>query len=270
MSVEALLGTPEAFRPEIQAARPPRRAGGVRRPSARAHCGIRDSGIAPGRRPASPGRLLLSAASRRCTGRARAALGHARGILEVEVNSATDNPLVFPVAEGRSGESGSPASSGGNFHAQIVAQALDLLAIAVAGRGVHVRAPRRAAHQPRPVRSGCPRFLPVARGSRAGLMVAQVVVADLLSEMARPGPPGERPTRCRPAPARKTTSAMGLAAARKARRAVSCLERNPGRRTPVRGAGHRLPPSACVRVTRSKRFTHSSAPGLRRSRATGR
>jgi histidine ammonia-lyase len=50
-----------------------------------------------------------------------------REVLEVEANSATDNPLIFP-DEGR-------VISGGNFHGQPVAQALDLLAIACADLG---------------------------------------------------------------------------------------------------------------------------------------
>ncbi len=50
-------------------------------------------------------------------GAARDALAYARRALEIEVNSATDNPLVFP----ETGE----IVSGGNFHAQIVGQVLD-------------------------------------------------------------------------------------------------------------------------------------------------
>ncbi len=221
MSVEALLGTPEAFRPEIQAARP---HAGQAVSAARLHALIAGSEIRESHRVGDP--RVQDAYSLRCIpqvhGAARAALGHARGILEVEVNSATDNPLVFPVAEGRSGES-REVLSGGNFHAQIVAQALDLLAIAVAD--VASMCERRVERLINPDLSlGLPAFLARRPGLESGLMVAQVVVADLLSEMrvlAHPASVDSVPTSA----GQEDHVAMGLAAARKARRAVSCLER---------------------------------------------
>jgi histidine ammonia-lyase len=139
----------------------------------------------------------------------------------VEINSATDNPLVFP-AEERSSAS-REVLSGGNFHAQIVAQALDLLAIAVAD--VASMCERRIERLINPDLSlGLPAFLARRPGLESGLMVVQVVVADILSEMrvlAHPASVDSVPTSA----SQEDHVSMGLAAARKARRAVSCLER---------------------------------------------
>ena len=154
MSVEALLGTPQAFREEIQRARPHRHQAVC---AARLRALIAGSEIRESHRWGDP--RVQDAYSLRCIpqvhGATRSALGYVRGILEVEINSATDNPLVFPQlaraegadAAGRAGAESEDARaghtdatmdpagivvSGGNFHAQIVAQALDLLAIAAA------------------------------------------------------------------------------------------------------------------------------------------
>lgn len=221
MSVEALLGTPEAFRPEIQAARP---HPGQAASAARLRALIAGSEIRESHRVGDP--RVQDAYSLRCIpqvhGAARSALGYARGILEVEINSATDNPLVFPEAEERTGES-REVLSGGNFHAQIVAQALDLLAIAVAD--VASMCERRIERLINPDLSlGLPAFLARRPGLESGLMVVQVVVADLLSEMrvlAHPASVDSVPTSA----SQEDHVSMGLAAARKARRAVACLER---------------------------------------------
>ena len=73
-------------------------------------------------------------------GAARDGLAFCRGVLEREVNAATDNPLVFP----ETGE----IVSGGNFHGQPVALALDVLAIAASQLAAITRAARRAAREP--------------------------------------------------------------------------------------------------------------------------
>lgn len=221
MSVEALLGTPEAFRPEIQAARPHH---GQSVSATRLRALIRGSEIRESHRLGDP--RVQDAYSLRCIpqvhGAARSALGYARGILEVEVNSATDNPLVFPETGRGSSESGE-VLSGGNFHAQIVAQALDLLVIAVTD--VASMCERRIERLINPDLSlGLPAFLARRPGLESGLMVVQVVAADLLSEMrvlAHPASVDSVPTSA----GQEDHVSMGLAAARKARRAVSCLER---------------------------------------------
>ena len=218
MSVEALLGTPEAFRPEIQIARP---HPGQAVSAVRLRALIAGSEIRESHRVGDP--RVQDAYSLRCIpqvhGAARSALGYVRGILEVEANSATDNPLVFPEVAGRSGE----VLSGGNFHAQIVAQALDLLAIAVID--VASMCERRIERLINPDLSlGLPAFLARRPGLESGFMVVQVVVADLLSEMrvlAHPASVDSVPTSA----SQEDHVSMGLAAARKAVRVVSCLER---------------------------------------------
>lgn len=221
MSTEALLGTPEAFRSEIQAARPhPEQAVSA----ALLRALLAGSGIRESHRFGDP--RVQDPYSLRCIpqvhGAARSALGYVRRILEVEVNSATDNPLVFSAAEGRA-DASREVLSGGNFHAQIVAQALDLLAIAVVD--VASMSERRVERLVNPDLSlGLPAFLARRPGIESGLMVAQVVVADLLSEMrvlAHPASVDSVPTSA----GQEDHVAMGLAAARKAGRAVSCLER---------------------------------------------
>jgi len=214
MSLEALLGTPEAFRAEIQDARP---HAGQRESARRLRWLLRDSEIRESHREGDP--RVQDAYALRCMpqvhGAARQALGYVRGILETEANSATDNPLVFPEA--------GVIVSGGNFHAQLVSQALDLLAIAAAD--LAAISERRIERLLNPDLSmGLPAFLTRSPGLCSGLMIAQVSAVDLLAEMRVMAHPASVDS--------VTTSAnqedhvsMGLAAARKARRSIACLER---------------------------------------------
>jgi len=213
MSLDALLGTPEAFRAEIQEARPHRGQGAS---AARLRALLAGSEIRESHRSGDP--RVQDAYALRCMpqvhGAARDALGYVRGVLEVEANSATDNPLVFPEADA--------VVSGGNFHAQVVAQALDFLAIAVAD--LAAISERRIERVLNPDLSmGLPAFLTERPGLRSGLMIAQVAAVDALAEMRVLAHPASVDS--------VTTSAnqedhvsMGLAAARKARQAVACLE----------------------------------------------
>lgn len=212
MSTDALLGTPEAFRPEIQDARP---HPGQRASAARLRALLGGSGIRDSHREDDP--RVQDAYSIRCMpqvhGAARDALAHVRRVLEVEANSATDNPLVFPEA--------GAVVSGGNFHAQVVAQALDLLALAVAD--LAAISERRIERMLNPDLSmGLPAFLTERPGLRSGFMIAQVTAVDSLAELRILAHPASVDS--------VTTSAnqedhvsMGMAAARKARRAVACL-----------------------------------------------
>jgi histidine ammonia-lyase len=214
MSLEALLGTPEAFREEIQNARP--HAGQIAS-AARLRGVLAESEIRESHRDGDP--RVQDAYALRCMpqvhGAARQALAYIRGILETEANSATDNPLVFPDA--------GVVVSGGNFHAQIVSQALDLLAIAVAD--LAAISERRVERLLNPDLSmGLPAFLTRRPGLESGCMIAQVTAVDLTAELRILAHPASVDS--------VTTSAnqedhvsMGLAAARKARRAVDCLER---------------------------------------------
>ncbi len=99
-------------------------------------------------------------------------LRHAAGVLAIEANAASDNPLVFP-DEG-------DVLSGGNFHAEPVAMAADMLALALAEIGA--LSERRLALLVDPVMSGLPAFLVTDPGINSGFMVAQVTAAALASE----------------------------------------------------------------------------------------
>ena len=214
MSLDALLGTPEPFREEIQDARP---HAGQARSAARLRALLAGSQIRESHREGDP--RVQDAYSLRCMpqvhGAAREALAYVRGILEIEANSATDNPLVFPEA--------GVVVSGGNFHAQIVSQALDLLAIVAAD--LASISERRVERLLNPDLSmGLPAFLTSRAGLESGFMIAQVTAVDLLAEMRILSHPASVDS--------VTTSAnqedhvsMGLAAARKVRRSVACLER---------------------------------------------
>jgi histidine ammonia-lyase len=108
-------------------------------------------------------------------GAARDGLGFARTVLETEMDAATDNPLVF-VDDHGDGD----VVSGGNFHGQPVALALDLAAVAVAELGSI--AERRIEQCVNPALSGLPPFLASSSGLHSGYMMAQVTAAALVSE----------------------------------------------------------------------------------------
>ena len=214
MSLDALLGTPEPFREEIQDARP---HAGQARSAARLRALLAGSQIRESHREGDP--RVQDAYSLRCMpqvhGAAREALAYVRGILEIEANSATDNPLVFPEA--------GVVVSGGNFHAQIVSQALDLLAIVAAD--LASISERRVERLLNPDLSmGLPAFLTSRAGLESGFMIAQVTAVDLLAEMrilSHPASVDSVPTSAN----QEDHVSMGLAAARKVRRSVACLER---------------------------------------------
>ena len=105
-------------------------------------------------------------------GASRDALAYARGVLEIEINSVTDNPLVF-AEEGR-------IVSGGNFHGQPVAIALDLATIAVAELADISEA--RIDRLTNGHTSGLSPFLARDPGRNSGYMVAQYTAAALVTE----------------------------------------------------------------------------------------
>jgi len=261
MSLEALLGTPEAFRSEIHDARPHR---GQIATATRLRAILADSEIRESHREDDP--RVQDAYALRCVpqvhGAARHALEYVRGILEVEANSATDNPLVFPEAD--------TVVSGGNFHAQIVAQALDLLAIACAD--LAAISERRIERLLNPDLSmGLPAFLTARPGLESGFMIAQVTAVDLLAEMRVLAHPASVDS--------VTTSAnqedhvsMGLAAARKARRSVRCLERVVGIELmcAAEGIEYRRPLKAGRGVEAAHRRLRDRVPRLEGDRALGR
>ena len=214
-TLEGLRGTPDAFRAEIHAARPhPGQIASARRLWAL----LEGSEIRESHRVGDP--RVQDAYSLRCMpqvhGAAREAHAYAHRILTIEANSTTDNPLVFggEVAQGR-------VLSGGNFHAQIVAQCLDLVAIAAAD--LASISERRIDRLLNPDLSGLPAFLTPEPGIRSGLMIAQVVAADALGEMRVLATPASIDSVSTSASQEDHVS-MGMAAARKVRRSVLLLE----------------------------------------------
>jgi histidine ammonia-lyase len=139
----------------------------------------------------------------------RDALGYVTQVVEREMNSATDNPLVFV----DTGE----VLSGGNFHGQPLGQAADLLAAAVTDlTGI---CERRVENLVNPDLSGLPGFLTPHPGLNSGMMLVQVLAAALVSEnksLSFPASVDSIPTSAN----REDHVAMSTHAARKARAVV--------------------------------------------------
>jgi histidine ammonia-lyase len=175
LSLDALRGSPGAFDARIMHARAYRGAATTARNLARLNEGsqIRESHRSPQRDP-----RVQDAYSVRCTpqvhGAVRDSLAQAREIAAVELNSATDNPLVFVKADG--GE----IISGGNFHGQPLAMAADQVAVALATLGGISE--RRIEQMTNPLTSMLPAFLTPEPGLNSGFMIAQVTAAALTSE----------------------------------------------------------------------------------------
>ena len=212
MTLEGLKGTPEAFREEAQAVRP---HPGQATAAAGVTGSCKESEIRESHRHGDP--RVQDAYCLRCMpqvhGAAREVLGYAGRILETEANSTTDNPLVLPDA--------GAVISAGNFHAQIVAQALDFLAIALAD--LAAISERRIERLLNPDLSGIRPSSHREPGLESGFMIAQVTAVDLLAEMrvlAHPASIDSVPTSAN----QEDHVSMGMAAARKLRRSVECLE----------------------------------------------
>ncbi len=171
MAVEALLGTPVAFDERIQAVRG--QEGQIE--SARLlRTLLADSEIRESHRVGDP--RVQDAYALRCMpqvhGPVLDAIRFAEGLVARELNAATDNPLVF--------DDGT-LLSGGNFHGQAVALALDVLAIALTNLGtMSERRIDRLVHPD--LNQGLPPFLSSDAGVNSGFMMAQVTAASLASE----------------------------------------------------------------------------------------
>jgi len=176
LSLDALRGSPGAFDPRIMQARAYAGAGTTARNLAHLNEGsqIRESHRALEKDP-----RVQDAYSLRCTpqvhGAVRDSLAQAREMAAVELNSATDNPLVF-VGDANNGD----IVSGGNFHGQPLAMAADQVAIAIATLGGIVE--RRIEQMTNPLTSMLPAFLTPKPGLNSGFMIAQVTAAALTSE----------------------------------------------------------------------------------------
>ena len=137
-------------------------------------------------------------------GAVRDALAQIRATLAIEVNSATDNPLVFVETD--------EVISGGNFHGQPLAMAADQMAVAVATLGGISE--RRIEQMTNPQTSMLPAFLVREAGLNSGFMILQVTAAALASEMrvlAAPHSVGSIPTSAN----QEDFVSMGMGAARR-------------------------------------------------------
>jgi histidine ammonia-lyase len=113
-------------------------------------------------------------------GAVRDTLQHCRSVFETEANSAVDNPLVFIHNDIQNNE-GSDILSGGNFHGEPVAFALDFLGIALSAlAGISERRVERLVNPS--LNEGLPPFLAGDAGLNSGFMMAQVTAAALASE----------------------------------------------------------------------------------------
>jgi len=206
MSFEALRGLPAAFDARIQEVRP---HAGAKRCAAAMRRLLAGSDLLSH----NPSGRVQDAYSLRCIpqvhGASLDALEYVERVLVTEINSATDNPLVFP----DTGE----VVSGGNFHGQPLALALDFLALAVSEMGSISE--RRVERLVNPALSGLPPFLTERGGLNSGLMIAQYTAAALVSEnkvLGHPASVDSIPTSGN----QEDHVSMGSIAARKARTVV--------------------------------------------------
>jgi histidine ammonia-lyase len=214
MSLEGLRGTPDAFHPALQRARP---HPGQIASAERLRALLAESEIRESHRHNDP--RVQDAYSLRCMpqvhGAARNAFAYIRSVLEVEANSATDNPLIFP------DEEGGRVLSGGNFHGQPVAQVMDLLAIALTDMAS--MSERRIERLVNPDLSDLPAFLTRQPGLSSGMMLAQITAAALVSEskvLSHPASIDSIPTGA----SKEDHVSMGTSAARKARQVLRNTE----------------------------------------------
>ncbi|HEY7354034.1 MAG TPA: histidine ammonia-lyase [Terriglobales bacterium] len=191
MTLDALRGTDVAFDERIHRARP---HPGQLRSAANLRKMLQGSEIRESHRECG---RVQDAYSLRCIpqvhGAVRDTLAHCREVFEIEANSAVDNPLVFVTNE-RAGNSlharptdqssekeSAEVLSGGNFHGEPVAFALDFLAIALSAlAGISERRVERLVNPA--LNEGLPPFLAHGAGLNSGFMMPQVTAAALVSE----------------------------------------------------------------------------------------
>jgi len=225
ISVEALRGTEVAFSAAYQWTRP---HPGQVRTAAELRWLLRDSGLQ--RAHHADRHRVQDPYSLRCVpqvhGAVRDALGYLHGVLDIEMNSATDNPLVFPeggrVPEDALATGRGFVISGGNFHGEPVALALDLAKLAIAELG-SISERRVALLLDARLNDGLPAFLGAASGLDSGLMLLQYTAAALVSEsktLAHPASADSIPTSAN----QEDHVSMGSIAARHARRVLEHSE----------------------------------------------
>ncbi|OLC27322.1 MAG: histidine ammonia-lyase [Verrucomicrobia bacterium 13_1_40CM_4_54_4] len=213
MSLEALKGTPAAFDPRLQDARPHpgQKAVAKHLLSILEGSEIRQSHLKDDPR-------IQDAYSLRCMpqvhGAVRDALSHCENVLLIESGSATDNPLVFS-------ENGD-VMSGGNFHGAPLALAFDYAAIALTDlMSISERRIERLINPD--MNEGLPAFLARHPGMESGFMIAHVAAAALLNEakvLAHPSSIDNVPT----SGGKEDHVAMGMTGALKLRAIVDLAE----------------------------------------------
>ncbi len=185
LSLDALRGSPGAFDSRIMHARAYAGASMTARNLAHLNEG---SQIRESHRDSVKDPRVQDAYSLRCTpqvhGAVRDSLAQAREMAAVELNSATDNPLVFArggnAGSGKGSDAAGDIISGGNFHGQPLAMAADQVAIAISTLGGISE--RRIEQMTNPLTSMLPAFLTPEPGLNSGFMIAQVTAAALTSE----------------------------------------------------------------------------------------
>jgi histidine ammonia-lyase len=207
MSIDALKGSIHPFESRIHEARP---FPGQLRSAANIEALMRGSRINDSHEHCGK---VQDAYSMRCAAQVHGAVRHAlrfvRETVAVEVNSATDNPMVFA-------DTGDIVS-GGNFHGAPLAIAADLLAAAIVP--LATISERRTDRLVDPTLSGLPAFLTRDGGLKSGFMMAQVTAAAVASELkvlAHPAGVDTIPTSAN----KEDHVSMSMTAALKAERAV--------------------------------------------------
>ena len=212
MTLEALRGTPTAFDPRIHSIRPHK---GQRLIAERLLRFLEDSEI---RKSHLDCPRIQDAYSIRCMpqvhGPVRDCLDYVRATVEIEINSATDNPLVFA-------DSGD-VISGGNFHGQPLALGFDFMAVALSELANITE--RRIERLLNPEYGDLPAFLADNPGLNSGFMIAQVTAAALASEnkvLSHPASVDSIPTSGN----KEDHVAMAMGAALKLKQIVDNLEK---------------------------------------------
>jgi histidine ammonia-lyase len=191
LTLDALRGTDVAFDERIHKARP---HSGQLKSASNLRKLLEGSQIRESHRDCA---RVQDAYSLRCIpqvhGAVRDTLAHCREVMEVEINSAVDNPLVFPSSihvgadalvrptERSSTMTDGDILSGGNFHGEPIAFVLDFLGIALSAlAGISERRIERLVNPA--LNEGLPSFLAAGAGLNSGFMMAQVTAASLVSE----------------------------------------------------------------------------------------
>lgn len=156
-------------------------------------------------------------------GASRQAIAFVRGIIETEINSATDNPLILPGGSFSSDSAEDRSISAGNFHGQPIALAMDFLALAVSELA-NISERRVARFMNAHESYGLPPYLIEDAGLNSGMMIAQYTAAALVSEnkvLIHPASGDSIPTSAN----QEDHNSMGNIAARQAREVLENVQR---------------------------------------------